>query len=334
MVQLAYPALVGDIGGTNARFSYLADPAGEPHHLGAVKTAEHPTLADALDRAILPAAPEPARTFVLAFAAPLFGETFALTNCDWHIEPAALIDRYGLEGIELMNDFAAQAIGALTLDENELVRVGGGEHIHPGNIIVMGPGTGLGVATVIDVGGRQTIVTGEGGHTDLGPQSDREFELWPHLDKKEGRMIAELVLSGRGLENVCRAIRRCDGQEEKPLKAADIAGEAIAGTDPVAREAVEVFCTVLGRVAGNLALTTMARGGVYICGGVAHALLPLVTDGGFRAAFEDKAPYRDLMASIATSVVARRDSSLAGLVRHVQAPDRFDLTLAARRFER
>jgi glucokinase len=327
-----FPVLVGDIGGTNARFA-LVGADGEAHRFDPVRLADHPTIVDAV-RSVCGAGGRQPASMLLAIATPLFGETFRLTNADWTIDPAELIAEFGLGEVGLMNDFAAQGLAALALSPQDMAPIGGGSVVDGDPKVVIGPGTGLGIANVIRVGGRWAVIPGEGGHVDLGPRTPREMAIWPHLGKEDGRMSAELAISGRGLENLYRAIFAADGASAGNVGASEISRLALEAGDKPAGEAVALFASLLARLAGDMALLTLARGGIYIAGGIAAKLLPVLQTPQFRAEFEDKAPHKAIMRTIPLQVMTHPFAALQGLVACVREPQRFELGGASRRFSR
>jgi glucokinase len=165
-----FPVLIGDIGGTNARFAVVAGPGQELRRFAPVRISEFASIADAMRRIAGEVEQNP-RTMVLAIATPLVGERFRLTNGDWTIDPRQLIGEFGLEEIVLMNDFAAQALAVLALDPAHVKAAGGPQPVADAPKVVIGPGTGLGIAFLARVGGRWTILPGEGGHIDIGPRT-------------------------------------------------------------------------------------------------------------------------------------------------------------------
>jgi glucokinase len=331
-VKFSFPVLIGDIGGTNARFALVADAISPAERFEPVQLSSFARIEDAIDGAVLKNSKLRPATTLMAIATPLVGERFRLTNADWTIDPQAMIARYGLDEVVLMNDFAAQGLAALALEPQYLARLGGGMVSEGHPKAVLGAGTGLGIAQLVRVNGKWTVISGEGGHVDLGPRTPREFQIWPHLAKQEGRMSAEEALSGRGLENLHNAICIADGIANSRPGAAAISAMALAASDKHAQEAVALFVTLLARLAGDMALLTLARGGVYLAGGLAQKLMPGLDADLFRAAFEDKAPHQAIMAGIPVMVMTHPTAALEGLAAWVRQPDGFSLEGAARRF--
>lgn len=333
-MSLRFPVLIGDIGGTNARFAVVREPAAAVERFEPLRLSRFAQVEEAVAAALAGyAGPAPA-SMAFAIATPLVGERFRLTNAPWTIDPASLLAAFPLEEVVLMNDFAAQGLAALALDEAFLAPIGSGLILERHPKVAIGPGTGLGIANIVNVGGKWAVIPGEGGHIDLGPRTAREMAIWPNLAKEDGRMSAELALSGRGLENLYQAICLTDGAVPDAVDAAGISARAIARADPASIEAVDLFVTLFARVAGDMALLTLARGGVYVAGGIFLKLLGLVDRDRFRAVFEDKGPHQEIMAGIALNVMNHPTAALEGLAAWARDPDRFSLEGATRRFAR
>jgi glucokinase len=331
-VDFAFPVLIGDIGGTNARFAIIPDKEQAPVRYDPVQLSHFSQIGDAIRHATAGHDLLKPRTTVLAIATPLVGERFRLTNADWIIDPTAMIREFGLEEVALMNDFAAQGLAALALQKEHLSQIGEGRIVEGHPKAVVGAGTGLGIAQIVRIEGKWAILSGEGGHVDLGPRTEREFAIWPHLAKIEGRMSAEEALSGRGIENLYAALCAADGAGRSLADAAGVSAAAFSRTDPRASEAIDLFFTLLGRVAGDMALLTLARGGVYLAGGIAQKLLPAIDPVRFRAAFTDKAPHRAILSEIPVLVMTHPTAALEGLAAWVREPEKFSLEGATRRF--
>ncbi|MBB5576783.1 MULTISPECIES: glucokinase [Rhizobium] len=331
---LPFPILIGDIGGTNARFSILVDVYAEPKHFPNVHTADFKTIDEAIQQGVLDKTAVQPRSAILAVAAPVRGDEIPLTNCDWVIRPKTMIANLGLEDVLIINDFEAQALAIAGVSEEHRETIGETSEGMIASRAVLGPGTGLGVAGLIHAQHAWIPVPGEGGHIDLGPRNARDLQIWPHLEPIEGRISAEQVLCGRGLQYLYNAICKADGIEPVLTQPADITTHALAGTNAQAEETVTLFVTYLGRVAGDIALVFMARGGVYLSGGISQKILPALQKPEFRAAFEDKAPHSALLKTIPTHVVTHPLAALAGLSAYARMPANFGLATDGRRWRR
>lgn len=325
-----FPVLVGDIGGTNARFALLETPDAPLTSLGQVATADHPGIESAI-AASLPAGGQRPRTAIVAVAGPIRSDGVDLTNAAWTIRPAQMLAGTDFEEIVLLNDFEAQALSLTALGPADLVPIGGGTADAAAAKVVLGPGTGLGVGALVPAGDRFAPVPGEGGHVSFGPVEPDEMELWRVIEPEHGRISAEALLCGRGLLRLHRAVATLAGSEPGCAAPAEVTRAAEAG-DAVAMRTLDLYARFLGRLAGDLALIFMARGGVFLAGGIAPRILPFLTAGSFRRAFEAKAPHGDLMAAIPTSVVIRDGAALLGLAAFAARPDRYGVALAGRRW--
>ena len=165
---------------------------------------------------------------MLAIAGPVDGDEIPLTNCPWVVKPRGMFATTGISDVVVLNDFEAQALAVVALGEEHMEKIGGGEPEPDASRVVLGPGTGLGVAGLIRACGRWIPVPGEGGHMDIGPRTPRDFEVFPHLEAIEGRISGEQILCGRGLVNVYRAVAAADGAEPRFTLPAEITGAALA----------------------------------------------------------------------------------------------------------
>jgi len=330
--KLPFPILIGDIGGTNARFSILIDAYAEPKPFPNVRTADYPTIDEAIQKVVLDKTSVQPRAAILAIAGPIDGDEIDLTNCDWIVRPKAMIADLGFEDVLVVNDFEAQALAVAALPDEYRETLGTGSEPQMASRVVLGPGTGLGVAGLVYARHMWFPVPGEGGHVDVGPRSARDFEIFPHLKRIEGRVSAEEILSGRGVVNIYQAVCAADGVAPAFSNPADITAHGLGGANPQAVETLALFATYLGRVAGDMALIFMARGGVYLAGGISQKIIPALKGPEFRAAFEDKAPHSELMGTIPTFVVTHPQAALAGLASFARTPSAYGISMDGRRW--
>lgn len=305
-------ALVGDIGGTNARFALWRDQQLESVRVLATVDYLGPEAAIRayLDELGLP--PGAVDAVCLACAGPVGGDLFRFTNNHWRISRAAFCRELQVRELLLVNDFSAMALGMTRLrdDERLLVCDGVAEADRP--CVVIGPGTGLGVGTLLaQADGRWLALPGEGGHVDLPIGSPREAELWQQLYRQLGHVRAEDVLSGGGLLLLYRTICALDGHQPHLNSPAEVTAAALAG-DAVALAVLEQFCCWLGRAAGNNVLTLGARGGVYIVGGVVPRFAKLFLASGFARCFRDKGCMSDYFNGIPVWLVTAEYPGLMG----------------------
>lgn len=330
---LPFPVLIADIGGTNARFAVVPAPGAAPERFVSLPTAGFADPIAAIESLGLAAAGLAPKSAVMALAAPITGDSVTLTNCPWTIEPKRMIERLGLDRVVLLNDFEALALALPDLaglrGTEDVVPLGGGAAREEAAMVVIGPGTGLGVAILIHAMGRWIPVPGEGGHVDLAPHGERETAVWRHVERIGGRVTAETILSGGGLLRLARAVAAADGLLCPHATPEAVTAGAEAG-EPVAVETVTIFARALGRLAGDFALTSLARGGVFVAGGVSLKIERRLTDGTFRKAFEDKAPHGALVAGIPTWLVRHPRAAHVGLAAFANDPDRFGVDLTGR----
>jgi glucokinase len=334
LTDLDFPVLVGDIGGTNARFALVDDATSAHRWLGAVHTADFATIDDAIAAEVFDKAGARPRSAVLALAGPITGDRVALTNCDWVVEPKKTVARFGLSDMVLLNDFEALSLCLPDLKAAELDPIGGGGARADGVRVVLGPGTGLGVGALVPVGEMWVPVPGEGPHIDLGPVTERDMAIWPNLERVHGRVTAEAILSGPGMFRLYRAICATDGTAPRQANQEEVTKAGLAGSDAQAVETLSLFATYLGRVAGDIALIFLAYGGVYLGGGIAGKIATVLKGGAFRDAFTMKAPHEGIMDKIATSIIAKPDAALAGIAAFARTPRRFGVNLNGRHWRK
>ena len=314
--------LLGDIGGTNARFALY-----DGHTLGPVANravADYAAPVDAIRDVLAGADGEYPQTAILAVAGPVEDGHATLTNGRWRFDAADLGTMLGFEVLTLINDFAAQAHAIPALTEQDLVGVGGGRAVPAAPAAVIGPGTGLGVAGLIPSAGGTDVLVTEGGHVTMAPADADESRLVDHLRASFGHVSAERVLCGAGLVNLYHAIAGLEGAEAPERTPEEITQAALEGSCPTSVRALDAFCAMLGTVAGNLALSLGAKGGVYIAGGIVPRVMDQFVRSSFRTRFEDKGRFSDYMAAIPTRVVMHPNPALLGLTRLVDAGAGFD----------
>jgi glucokinase len=241
-------------------------------------------------------------------AGPVDGRRVRVTNLPWLLDADELSRELGGAPVQLLNDFAAAAHGIDVLDAAALATLQAGEPVEHGAQLVLGAGTGLGVAFRIWTGARYQVVAGEGGHFGFAPADAVQTALADALRARLGRVILEHVVSGPGLARI-HAFLGERGAEAEP---AEIARAALEDGDPDASAAIDLFLSCYGAVAGDFALTCLARGGVFVAGGIAPKLLARMRAGGFLAAFRDKGPYDALAARFPVHVVTDERLGLLG----------------------
>jgi glucokinase len=304
--------LVGDIGATNARFG-LVSPLGEVLHWRSYAIDHYPTIEDALADYLAARGEWPMpRRGALAIASAITGDLVSMTNHPWSFSIAALKSGLGFERFAVINDFTAQALALPRLGPGDRLEVGGGAATPGEPLAVLGPGSGLGVSGLVACGSGWVALTGEGGHATMSPATDRESAVFDHMRRRFDHVSAERVLSGPGLVNLYNTLAELDGALSRGYTAAQITDLGMHGEDQLCVAATTMFCAMLGTVAGNLALTLGARGGVYIAGGIVPRLGHFFVDSPFRARFEAKGRFEPYLAAIPTWVVTHPRAAFLG----------------------
>ena len=305
--------LLADIGGTNARFAMAEQ--GRPGPVVHLSISDFVAPHEAIGAALEELAPErPPRRAALAVAGPVSEDQADLTNGVWHFDAAALSRDLGLESVHMINDFSATAHALPHLAGEDLVSLGGGAGDPTAVQAVIGAGTGLGVSGLLVVEGRQVALAGEGGHVSLAADDGEEADLFEHLRQRFQHISAERLLSGGGLVVLYEATAERAGQGPERLTPAEVTARALASSDPHCRAALSRFCALLGGVAGNLALTLGARGGVYLAGGIAPRILDFLITSDFRRRFEAKGRFRSYLEPIPSLVITHPNPALIGLI--------------------
>ncbi len=304
--------LVGDVGGTNARFG-LVSPDGTLKHSAILPDADYPGIAEAIIAYLGQASgfPRP-RQGAIAIASAISGDEIRMTNTTWAFSISGLRNQLGFERLEVINDFTAQALALPHLAPSEKTKVGGGEPASGRPIGVLGPGSGLGVSGLIPSGSRWIPLTGEGGHSTMSPATHRENQVLDRMRHQFDHVSAELCISGPGLVNLYNTLAAIEGVPAAQYTAAQIGDAEIGASDPLCREATEMFCSMLGTVAGNLALTLGAHGGIYIAGGIAPRLGERFAESPFRERFEAKGRLSTYLKAIPTYVVTHPLAAFLG----------------------
>jgi len=297
--------LLADIGGSSSRFAVSA-PGGRPERVKVIDNETVSGPAAAIRRYLGEAGVAP-RCAVLAVAGPVDGGEIKLTNRDWRFSCDQLAEQFGFSAIHAINDFEAVAHALAVLRPDEVRALGPLAGPRPGPRAVLGPGTGLGVAALLPHGKDWIALASEGGHASFGPAAADERMVFQRLAHGGDFITAETVISGPGLERIYRALNPFG----IPLEARAIVAQARAGGSD-AHVAIDLFVRLLGRFAGDVALTLKATGGVYIAGGVALRLGRMFDEAIFRAAFEHHPPYQDMLAAIPTALVTCNEPGLVG----------------------
>lgn len=300
--RAGWPRLIGDIGGTNARFGWLEKPGAPLSETYVMACAELQGIAQGLRhylaKQVLPT-PESA---VLAVASPVSGDSVAMTNLAWRFSIEELRVELGLQRLMVLNDFTALALAIPQLPASSFIALGPSNFNALGPIGVLGVGTGLGVSGLLRAPGfpgRWVPIMGEGGHVTLAAETELEFSVIKYFRQRYGHVSAERVLSGAGLVDLHHFLNREFDKVEPTLNsAADVLALGLQQERGAASLALELFCAWLGSVAGNLALTLGALGGIYIGGGIAPRMREFLPRSAFRQRFVGKGRFERYLAAI------------------------------------
>ncbi|HEX4446890.1 MAG TPA: glucokinase, partial [Polyangiaceae bacterium] len=316
--------LAGDIGGTHARLS-LIGPSGRAVRKEEFSSAMYGSLEDVVKEFLGSIAPTPKVTgAAFGVAGPVVNGRVIATNLAWTIDAKVIARKLAIKNVVLLNDLVALSLGSLRVAPSKLHALGdnGVPKKRGANIAVIAAGTGLGEAMLVWDGQGFVPAATEGGHADFAARDDLEVELLQFLRARFGRVSWERILSGNGLGNLYDFFRQAKGMSESaeqveqiaaaPDRNAAIANLASAGKSEPASRAMQLFGTIYGAEAGNLALKTLALGGVYVCGNIAARMLPVFESGVFRKAFRDKGRMGAVMEKIPVAVVLDKDVGLAG----------------------
>lgn len=309
--------IAGDIGGTKVLLQ-LRELAGGEWHIRLERRYEsgnYPTFQSLLQEFCgLISAPVAAACF--AVAGPVVGRKATLTNLEWVIDADEVARAFSISHVLLVNDFFAVAAGVPLLLDADLTTIHPAPRDPAFPVAIIGAGTGLGEASVVPTTAGWKVVPGEGGHCDFAPLDETQTRLFTWLQRRFGHVSYERVVSGQGLENIFTFLRDQSPEIEESLDPTDdlpprIAALAAEG-DPIAIQTFEIFIDVFGAEAGNLALKVLARGGVFIAGGIAAKNVPRFTDGRFLRSFQDKGRMRPLMLQIPVFVITNQKVGLMG----------------------
>jgi glucokinase len=317
--------LAGDIGGTHARLAFFQANNG---HLRLVSetlfsSREYPGL-EAIVSSFLDKGHQDIDAACFGIAGPVRSGRAEVSNLPWTVDAALLARKIRVGFTFLINDLEASAWGIGVLNRSDLLTLNEGSPSAQGNQAVIAAGTGLGQAGLFWDGCQHQVFACEGGHADFGPRNELETELLKYLLAKLGRVSYERVLSGPGLVNIYQFLRDT-GRADEPKwlaesmavgdPAATISTAALSGQSPLCEQALDIFVSIYGAEAGNLALKVLATGGVFVSGGIAPKILPKLKDGKFQQAFVDKGRMRPLLEAIPVRVIVNENTGLLGAAR-------------------
>lgn len=317
-----FPRLLGDVGGTNARFGWQSNAHSGIEHVLVLPCAAHETLEAAIRTYLeLKSLPMP-RAGALGIANPITGDVIRMTNHHWSFSISEMQRSLGLQQLNVINDFTALALALPSIAKDNLVQVGGtvAEAYAPKALI--GAGTGLGVSGLMptDANDHWVAIAGEGGHVTLAAQTESEYRVIELIRQRYGHVSAERVLSGQGLVDLYLALRQMQKQQPVDVAgAAEITAWALQDKDPLALQSIDMFAGFLGSVTGDLALTLGARGGVYLGGGIVPRWLGWFETSQFRERFEAKGRFKAYLKDIPVWVINAVESpALLGAARSLQ----------------
>jgi len=314
-----FPRLVGDVGGTNARFAWIASPGADVSDVATYPCANYPTLQDAMKQYLSDHAKPVPVWGSIGIANPVLGDHVQMTNHDWSFSIKAVQQNIGMSRFLVINDFTALALSLPALAPDQLRQVGPGAPVVGWPLGLLGAGTGLGVSGLLPaMAGHNAIpINGEGGHVTLAAANPLETQVIDRLRERFGHPSAERALSGPGLSNLYDALVQIHGETLPTLSASEIT--ARIDSDPRCTQVIDVFFSLLGSVAGNLALTLGARGGMYIGGGIVPRLGARIDSSTFRERFESKGRFRGYLSQIPTFVIEGATSpALIGAARALE----------------
>lgn len=317
--------LAGDIGGTKTSLGLYVEKDGAPvlKKLETYSSPDAPDLETIISE-FLESRPFSVRAACFGIAGPVMKGESRTTNLPWRVSESRLKSRFKWPGVHLINDVTATAQAVPLLKGRDLVSLNRVRALKGGNLALIAPGTGLGQALIIDVDGRRYPVPSEGGHAEFAPGNEEEISLWRYLHRRFGHVSIERVLSGPGLVNVYSWLRESGGYKEPSwlsgrLEGSDparvISETALGGRSRLCASSLKMFVSILGAVCGNVALTGMATGGVYLGGGIPPKILPFLKQGDFMKAFTDKGRFRDLMKKIPVHIILNDRAALLGAAR-------------------
>lgn len=311
--------LVADIGGTNARFGLVAIDsaratppdftATEQHSL---RCADYPGI-DQMIRAYADKAGVPLPDYAcLAIAGPIHDGRVRMTNLAWEFGIEELRETLGMKALDVINDFAALAYATPHLKPEMLRPLVEGTVNPDAAMLILGPGTGFGMAALVPCNGRWKILATEGGHTNFAPGNEREIAVLQSLLKQQAHVSVETLICGKGLVRIYRALADIDGVVPQDYEPADINENGQNGTDPLCKESLDMFCAMLGSAVGDRTLCLGAQGGVFLGGGIAPRIADYIEGTELVNRYRDKGPMSDYVSRIPLNIIMHDKAALIG----------------------
>ena len=305
--------LVGDIGGTNARFALVAPGESELTNIKTLSCTEFETVQEALKSYLSSIENVEINSSCIASAGTTHLDIFKPANNDWVINKADVSSALHNIEVNWINDFSAQALATSTLSEDDVVVVNQGNAQIDRVRLVIGPGTGLGTCGLIESSNGWIPLPAQGGHTDFAPNSDLEIEILKILKKQFGHVSVERILSGPGIVNLYKALCQINGRDILFQSPAEVTSSAIqSNSDSTAKETLHLFCKIFGSVTGTIALTTGCLGGIYITSDLVRNFLDFFLESDFLKSFQDKGRLDYYMTDIPICISKKQNMGLIG----------------------
>lgn len=304
-------SLVGDVGGTNARLALCDLETGNISCSQTYSGLDYPSL-EAVIRVYLDQKSLRVELACIAIACPIDGDQVSMTNHSWAFSIKQMQENLGLKQLTIINDFTAVSMAIPVLGADDKVQLGGGSARSGKPIAVYGAGTGLGVAHLVQSGDFWLSLAGEGGHVDMAGCTEEEDALIRQLRLELGHVSAERLLSGPGLVNIYNGLVTSEHRVPEILTPKQVSDRALSGECSDCHRALSLFCVLMGRFAGNLALNLGTFGGVYIAGGLVPRFLDFFKVSGFRLAFTDKGRFKGHLEAIPVYVITHSQPGLLG----------------------
>ena len=320
---MSRPVLVADIGGTNARFAMaIVDEEGAMRldHRETFQVDHYEHVADAAHAYLESWGGEKPQRAAFAVAAPIQDGVINFTSSAWQFTIDEMRGALELERFRAINDFEAQALGVRRLGPDAFMTLKEGEGEADKPCVVFGPGTGLGLAILAPANGADHVIATEGGHVGFAPGTDKEIEVLKFIRREHAFVSFERLLSGRGLVNIHRALCVIAGATRVSLTPSEITEAALEKRLPIATEAVDMFCALLGAYAGDAVLMTGAQGGAYIAGGIAPRIVEILKRSDFVARFSERGPMSHYMTPIPVRVLISDEAAFYGAATAAVAP--------------
>lgn len=314
-------SLVGDIGGTNARFALVERGSFQPRAIEILACGDYRNLDHAVTEYLARVGVSEVGEACLAVASPVTGSRVRMTNNHWCFDTDEIRRQFGWRTFKVINDFTAMALGVPHVPEEHLVHVCGGPGDSRRARLVIGPGTGLGVSGLVPINEGWVPLMTEGGHVDFAPTDEDEMAILRILKARFGRVSVERILCGQGLLNLYQAHAEIQGVPVALDAPEKVTAAALEDNDALARHTLRHFCELLGRVAGNGVLTLGSTGGVYLCGGILPRFLDFFLESPFRNGFEDKGRMRPLLEATPVYVVTEPYTGLLGAAEALTNPE-------------